>query len=173
MTVELRKGNRGNVNGTDLREINISGTIDPDIRLETQLPPDSNTKLVPWAYDKIRRDRSQVHGGKGRRDLFEEVCTVDGKDLPSGRGDELLELGEGSLWTALLELAALRLRPIQLLSVGIVPVGTRRLIAESIGLGGAQLRALRLIRALILGGTQGITELRGIRTIDCSGNLQA
>ena len=65
MTVELRKGNRGNVNGTDLREINISRTIDPNIGLEAQLTPDSNTKFVSRTYDKIRRDRSHVHGGKG------------------------------------------------------------------------------------------------------------
>ena len=133
MPIEFGKRNGRDMNGADLREINIPGAIYPDIRLKAQLSPYANAQFVSGADDKIRRHRRQIDRSEGRRNPSKQVCAKDGKNLTGGGGNELLEFGERfGRKTRFLALTVLRLLAIQLFSIGVVSIGRAWLRAEPI-----------------------------------------
>jgi hypothetical protein len=82
------------MDGADLRQVNPAGSVDTVVGAEIDLSPDTYTEFVSRADNVIRRDGNHVQRGECGGDPAEQICAIDGKDLPSGGGDKFLELGE-------------------------------------------------------------------------------
>jgi len=86
--------NAGDMNRADLRQVDSAGSVDTVIGAKIDLSPDTYTEFVSRADNVIRRDWNHVQRGECGGDAAEQIRTIDGKDLPSGGGDEFLEFGQ-------------------------------------------------------------------------------
>ena len=54
MLLDLRIRQAGNVDLAYLGEINRTGTVDGELRVEIDLPPNANDQLIAWPEDIVR-----------------------------------------------------------------------------------------------------------------------
>ena len=94
LLAEVGEGGPGDVDAADLRQVNVTGTIDFDIGVEIDLSPHPNPHLIAGSDHVIGRHRDLVDRGKGGGNSTKEFLAIDGKDLAGGGGHQFLKLSE-------------------------------------------------------------------------------
>src|SRR5580658_4621620 len=85
------------MNSPHLWNINLSGSIHPQIGPEIHLPPYTDAYLISWAYCVIRWHGCQIERRKGGGHITEQIFSEDRQHLSGGGRDEFLKLGK-RLW---------------------------------------------------------------------------
>src|ERR1700734_1393442 len=83
------------MNLADLREIDLTGAIDTQVRLNTDLAPNADAQLISGANHVVGGNRCELHGCKGRRDAAKKIGAINRENETRGRSHKFLKLGEG------------------------------------------------------------------------------
>src|SRR5580658_3196762 len=102
MLIERGELQSGNLNGANLGQINVAGTVHAHVPAEIDLTPDTNSQLIVGTNHIIWRNGSLIAGRKRGGNAPKQVFSVDGQELAGGLGNELLILRRLIRWKLLL-----------------------------------------------------------------------